>query len=568
MWKNTDKMLLFSVGRPRLNRTNEIPSGDLKPQKPKPTQALLKQTNEIIKKAVQNIVPVSEVPTLANEVVTVTTSESENVPAPSILAPTPENGVSLNVSNTQEVTTTEPEKPAETPVSQPNIVPSTSITTTPPKIVQSNAQFVQVKAPTTTSSRVQSPNVKNFFIRKGIEKHPPNQPQILSTPTGTFIATSQSTPISQMSQVAQMSANKKIIIKSQQILVPASNLKQNPGQTHQIMQVSGQSNISGTSTPIAINASVIESSSSSDLSGILDLPILFADNSEGAVQIAQSGQLLNTSGTSNIALLNSSGGRSTPIGSPANIFISSPDGKLPNRPVVISAAKITKPLQQSTVATTPTTNKVIFINRNQIKQQIVGSQAMAGSPMVKGLQTLKLMPTSLANTSSSTPITLQANQLTKLTPGTKIDLSQLKLLKNASPNVQGGMMKPLILNKGMPTKNAIVIKSSSGTNVVQAHPVIKGNVLNKNITVRKVMNVMPGVKQFTTTPIGSPVGTPTPTPTATPVATPAASPITVSSAHSTPIKSPTKSTNVITSNITPVSSSTTPKTTRKTRNSN
>lgn len=548
-----------------MNRTNEIPSGDLKPQKPKPTQALLKQTNEAIKMAVQNIVPVSEVPTLSNEVVTVTTSESENVPTP-IVAPTPENGVNLNVSNTQEVTTTELEKKPEIQVSQPNIVPSASITTTPPKIVQSNAQFVQVKAPTTTSSRVQSPNVKNFFIRKGIDKNPPNQPQILSTPTGTFIATSQSTPISQMSQVTQMSANKKIIIKSQQILVPASNLKQNTSQTHQIMQVSGQSSISGTSTPIAINANVIESSSSSDLSGILDLPILFADNSEGAVQIAQSGQILNTSSTSNIALLNTSGGRNTPIGSSANIFISSPDGKLPNRPVVISAAKITKPL--STVATTPSTNKVIFINRNQIKQQIVGSQAMTGTPIVKGLQTLKLMPTSLANTSSSTPITLQANQLTKFTPGAKIDLSQLKLLKNNSPHVQSGMMKPLIINKSIPTKNAIVIKSPSVTNVMQAHPVIKGNVLNKNITVRKVMNVMPGVKSFPTTPIGTPVATPTATPTPTPVATPAASPITVPSTNASPIKSPTKTTNVVTSNTLPVSSSTTPKTTRKTRNSN
>lgn len=551
----------FTVGRPRLNRSNEIPSGDLKPQKPKPTQALLKQSNETIKMAAQNIVPVNEVPTLANEVVTVTTSETENVPTSHKVPSTPENGINLNVSNTQEVTTTEPEKIPDVKISQPNVIQPASVTTTPPKIIQqSNAQFVQVKAPTTTSGRVQSPTVKNFFIRKGIEKQPSNQQQqILST--STYLTTSQATPSPQIS-VAQMPTNKKIIIKSQQILVPAGNIKPNTTQTHQIVQVSGQSNNTPTtSTPISINANVIESSSS-DLSGILDLPILFADNSEGGVQIAQSGQILNTSGTSNITLLNTSNDRNTSIGSSANIFISSPDGKLPNRSVVISAAKITKPLHQNTVTTpTSTANKVIFINRNQIKPQIVGTQAVSGTSMVKGLQTLKLLPTTLASPSTSTPITFQANQLTKLTPGTKIDLSQLKLLKNtASSTVQSGMMKPLIINKGtMPTKNAIVIKSSTGTNVVQSHPIIKGNVLNKNITVRKVMNVMPSVKQ-STTPIVTPI--------ITPIVNPAASP--VPSVNSSPIK--TTTTPVASSSTTPVastvSSTLTKTTTRKTRNSN
>lgn len=536
----------FLVGRPRLNRTNEIPSGELKPEKPKPSQALLKQSNESMKTAVQNNVPVNEIPTLANEVMTVTTSEIENVPLPSTVPSVAENGVNLNVSNTQEVTTTEPEKSPETPVTQPIIVVPPSVTTTPPKIVQPTSPFVQVKAPTTTAGRVQSPNVKNFFIRKGIEKQPPNQQQIVSTPTGTFIATTQGTSSPQIT-MTQLPANKKIIIKSQQILVPANSMKQGTGT---IMHVSGQQNISGTSTPISINANVIESSTS-DLSGILDLPILFADNSEGTVQIGQSGQILNTSGSSSI-LLNTSGDRSTPIGSPtnlSNIFISSPDGKLPNRGVVISAAKVTKSIQSTVTSTAPTTNKVIFINRNQIKQQIVGTQTVTGTPIVKGLPTLKLMPTSMASSSTSTPITLQANQLTKLSPGTKFDLSTLKLVKNASPSIQGGIMKPLIINKGMPTKNAFVIKSHVGTNMVQAHPVIKGNVLNKNITVRKVMNVMSGVKQITTTPI-------------------AISSVNTSSIQSN-AQTNTQTTTVAVSNTTsPLAPSTPPKTTRKTRNSN
>lgn len=501
-----------------MNRTNEVPSGNLKPEKPKPAQTLLKQSNESNKMAVQNIVSVNEMPVLVNEMITVTTSETDNIPPPnSTMPPIADNGSTLNVSNTQEVTTSENEKKtidvqmSQSPVLLTPAVPST---TTPPKIVHAaNNQFVQVKPPTTTSGRVQSPNVKNFFIRKGIEKQPPCQPIVTSPPpsamTGTFITT-QATP----SPVNQLPPNKKIIIKSQQIIVPATNIKQNTGQIIQMSSGQPMVNVSAASTPIAINANVIQSSSG-DLSGILDLPILFADNNaEGTVQIDQSGQIINASTSSNI-LLNTSCDRNALIGSPAttttNIFFNAPDGKLPNRPVVISAAKMTtKPIhqqhqhhqhqQQTTITTTPTTNKLILINRNQIKQQIVGTPTASGHhQIVKGLPTLKLMPTSLASSSTtSTPITLQGNQITKLSPGTKIDLSTLKFVKNTSP-IQGSIMKPLIINKAVP-KNAILIKSPIGANV-QAHPVIKGNVLNRNITVRKVMNVVPNVKQVGASPV-------------------------------------------------------------------
>lgn len=507
-----------------MNRSNEIPSGSLMPEKPKPSQALLKQSNESIKMAVQNIVPVNEMPILANEVVTVTTNEPNTI-SQQIAIPPPvitDNGINLNVSNTQEVITSVVNKMPEIQVSQsiPVALPPI-ITTTPSKIVQPTGQFVQVKPPTTTSGRVQSPNVKNFFIRKGIEKQSTNQ---ISSPTGTFITTPvTSTP--QMS-ISQLPANKKIFIKSQQIIVPAINVKSN---TTPII-VSTHQNISTSTSSIPINTTVIDSSSN-DLSKILDLPILFADNTEQSNVVDQTAQILNTSSGSTNILLNTSIDRNAQITAQPNIFFSSIDGKLPNRPVVISAAKVTKPIQQNTIATTPTTNKVIFINRNQIKQQIVGSQTVSGAPIVKGLQTLKLVPTSLSN--QSTPITLQGNQITKLSPGTKIDLSKLKLVNNASPSISGGIVKPLIINKAVPgAKNAIVIKSPMGTNI-QTHQVIKGNVLNRNITVRKVMNVVQGVKPTTSSSIV--------------------------------VSSPTQSTSTSISNITQVSST---KTTRKTRNSN
>lgn len=537
----------FSVGRPRLNRTNEIPSGNLTPERPKPTQALLKQSNESIKMAVQNIVPVNEVPTLANEVVTVTTSEPAPVVVPIAVpdaVPTaPNNIVPLNVSNIQEVTTNENEKKSivksEVPVSQSNILltPSVTTTTTPPKIIQPTTQFVQVKPPTTTSGRVQSPNVKNFFIRKGIEKQ--SSSQIVNSPTTTFITTSGTT---QTPQISQLPANKKIIIKSQQIIVPATNMKQNPGQ---IIKVSGQQNITGSPVPISVNANIIDSSAAADLSGILDLPILFADNANESAVIDQT-QILTTTVASNI-LLNTSVDRNAQIGSPTNIFFTAADGKLPNRPVVISAAKIGKPTQQPTIVTTstPTNSKVIFINRNQIRPQ-----GVPGTQLVKGLPTLKLVPTSLATSTQSTPITLQGNQITKLSPGTKIDLSSLKLVKNASPNVSGNIMKPLIINKAGPgAKNAIVIKSPITGNV-QTHPaVIKANVLNRNITVKKVMNMVPGVKAIVSSPIA------------------VSSANLVSPIQSTAITSMNLST-VSVSNTSPVTVASPPKTTRKTRNSN
>lgn len=517
---------------------------------------MLKQSNDTVKvAATQNIVPANEVPKLANEVVTMTTNEPATVAATtSVVQSTPENSINPNASNAPVVEATiEQDKKTDVQLPlQTNVVIPASVQTTPPKIVQQSGQFFQVKPPTTTSGRVQSPNVKNFFIRKGIEKQAPAISQIAPSSTGTFITATQTAPSPQMA-IAQLPANKKIIIKSQQILVPANQPKQ---QTRQILQVtSSPQGVSSSSVPMPINANIMESSSS-DLAGILDLPILFADNSDNssAAMIDQTTQILNASGASTV-LMNTLTDRNAQIGSPTNIFFSTTDGKLPNRPVVISAAKVNKPIQQTTLATTSTNNKVIFINRNQIKQQLIGSQTMAGmsgTQLVKGLTNsiLKLVPTSLASSGQSTPITLHGNQIAKLSPGTKIDFSTLKLVKNAaSASVSGGIVKPLVINKAMTAaKGSFVIKSPMGGNV-QAHQVLKGNVLNRNITVRKVMNVIPGMKQVTST--SATISTVSSTPTTATVIN----------------SSPTPSNTLNVSNTSPAASASSPKTTRKTRSS-
>lgn len=398
----------------------------MKPEKSKPAQALLKQNTESIKTAAQT----NEVP---KEVVTTPIE-----PATPIIEPIPDK-----IPEPQPIisVTTASITPSSNTTTV-NVIASAPIIDTSPKVLQPSNQFIQIKPPTTTG-RIQSPAMKNFFIRKGIEKQP--APTILT-------ASGAMTPIITSSQ---LTGNKKIIIKSQQIIVPATK------QSQPTIQPNASLTVMNTVDSIV--------TSPSDLSGILDLPILFADNE---TIIDQN----DTPSTTQIVSL--------PNDVPsANILITSPEGKLPNRPVVISAAKIGRTM---TVAPS-TTNKVIFINRNQIKPQIVTSQTVSPAPMVKGMPTIKLVPTSLSNQ----PITF-TNNLGKLAPGTKIDLSQLKIVKNVSPNVQGGLNKPIIINKPTVigtqpgTKNAILIKSTTPN--IQAHQ-IKGNILNRNITVRKVMNV-------------------------------------------------------------------------------
>lgn len=501
------------VGRPRLNRTIEIPTGELKPEKPKPTQALLKQSNELVKMSTQNVVPPSEVP-LANEVVALTptttaiatsTTSTENVPVSNLIEPL--------MSKPPEVTTKEDEKniAPQTTVAPIISLPSPIIPSS--TVLQSSNQFVQIKPPTT--GRMQSPNFKNFFIRKGIEKQQPIQcltPSIIPTsPTQSSIS-----PININKISTPISASKKIIIKSQQILVPASNIKQ---ATNLETTSSTNTNLS---TPISVmSATDSIANRTADLSGILDLPILFADSEENIIDQSPT-QIFNTSNASNLQIVSSNPNTSSISN---NILITTADGKLPNRPVVISTAKITKSSPYNTPTTTLTTtssnkfDKVIFINRNQIKPQIVTTQAMTSTSVVKTIPTLKLIPTSGA---TSTPLTLQ-NNVTKFAAGTKIDLSTLKLVKNV-PTSTGFVRKPLIINKSavigtQPTKNAIIIKSPTGIANVQPHPAIKASVMNRNITVRKIMNVVPAGAKLTTPASITRLPNPTPANVTSPKAT-------------------------------------------------
>lgn len=476
------------MGRPRLNRSNEISTGNLKHEKPKPAQALLKQSNESVTLTVPSTGQAVDLLSLP--------IDSTNSTVSTLEAVKPMEPIAIDMNSIENIPLIE-NNPANAQIKivspTPTISPANIVSPIPnpdSAIIQPN-QFIQIKPPTTVG-RIQSPNVKNFFIRKGIEKQ--------ATPTQTIVTSTASiAPV--ISSTGNLAGNKKFFIKSQQIIVPATNIK-----------------------PTIVNTAV---TTSSDLSDILDLPIMFADNEPSSEpqndQVLTNTRLLTSpsSSSSNAQIVSVASDIPT-----SNILITSPDGKLPNRPVVISAAKI-----GNSINVTPShNNKVILINRGQIKQQIVTTQSVTPTSMVKTMPTIKLIPTSL----SSNHMTF-SNNLAKFAPGTKIDLSQLKLVKNVSANAQGGITrqvfinnKPTTVNIGTQpgTKNAILINTTTAQPM--ANPGIKANsIMNRSITVRKVMNTS---NTIVSTAQASVAVSPTPASTTVTVTSPSAnSPATQSS---------------------------------------
>lgn len=438
----------ITVGRPRLNKVNEIPTGKFKPERPKPTSALLKQSNEKLKMAIQNILPPpNDIPP-----VNLMSTDGDDV---SITIPT-----EPTIINTSDVDGSQILSSYEA-ISTENVNTSNkSDSNQSPVKISSINQFVQLKPPTTTA-RIQSPDVKNFYIRKGVEKR---------VATHSYV-TLRTNELQQTTGAAvnhqQISPNKKIVIKSQQIIKPANQ---------QIIQT-----LPGT----IINDSIV--TASTDFSDILNLPILFADN-EGNLQDHENAEEILSTDSTQI---------------PSNILITSPDGKLPNRPVVISAANISKiPKQVSqTSTTTQANNKLIFINRNHLKTTTPVTTIAAS--VAKTIPPLKLVTTT--NQQSSTTGTF-----TKLAPGTKIDLSTLKIVKSASTTTSGNILfnKTSTRLPNQHGRGAIVIKQSANPGGVPSHQVIKTGILNRNITVRKVVNLMPNQKISNNSPSFSTKSTP------------------------------------------------------------
>lgn len=444
-----------------------MPTGKFRPERPKPTSALLKQNNESLKMAIQSILPPNDTP----PVNLMSTDDDVAFSTDATIIDTAD----LDGGQTFEVITSA--GTVDETASIPTAI--TTTTTTPVKFVTSTSPFVQLKPPTTTG-RVQSPGVKNFFIRKGIDKKAPTQ--------SFYTVRAQTTAGESTSPIQTTTPNdKKIIIKSQQIIRAAN-------------------------VPANTSAFDATNTSATDLSDILDLPILFADN-DGNLQDQSAIASSPTAGTS--VQIETSDTVSTPT---TNILITSPDGKLPNRPVVISAANVSKLAKPSSPSAV--TLKLIFsgdrlntLNNRDERLENLNKSDIKNMPRLTTAQyrelqdrhNLKSMPPlKLATTAQSTSTSLTGTgTFTKLAPGTKIDLSTLKIVKSGpSPSTSGNIaFKTASVQHRDASKGTIVFKPANATSGLQGHQVIKSGILNRNITVRKVVNLIPSPKPNNSAPV-------------------------------------------------------------------
>lgn len=465
---------MLTVGRPRLIRTNE--TGQTKAEKTKVTQSTpIKQTTDATKVTAQNPVSIVDLPIVIGDVVPSTPIGSE-------IATSIEHKANTTDINPIIITAEDLNNSSILSMPPVQMAASNSLTSTP-------KPFVKLAPP--TGGRIQSTGVKNFFIRTGIEKQPSAQPmqttqsfqpaqQLQAIPTvqsvqpfhtvqsvqslqsPTIISTPMTQPTVTSSPIPQ---NKKIVIKSQQIIKPATTISQE-------LTPFNASIASSSITVVNANDSAMDTSA--DLSAILDLPILFADN-DGSIIESDSSQIFNTSTTSNPQIITSSQQiitchpqlntthtqsittnpqifaanptivptptmlpvtttprMSTTTHAPPNIIFTPTDGSkmtATHRPIMIGAAKTgqkTKPT--NTMVKPSSSNKVILINRNTMKPQIVTHST--GTPptgVMKTMPTIKFLQTTVSQTGQTQQL---PTNVTKLTPATKLGFPSFKLVKN------------------------------------------------------------------------------------------------------------------------------------------
>lgn len=245
--------------------------------------------------------------------------------------------------------------------------------------------------------------------------------------------------------------------------------------------------------------------SSPDLSStnIFDMPIVFAD-SDGNIQ--ESTQIPATSSHATPLVL-SSKSQLTQVGRIENTF--TPINQVGNRSIVINNLLTNKNKQ----------NKVVLINRNQIKEvpnilrknipQLKYTKVLVTSPSSKiGESTtsigttaptiLNALPSKLINSTIIKPASTTTNTLsttssassssTSLTPQQKfqpiiinVDSDKSNTLKNII-KVGETQIKPT---------NTIFIKSGAGG--IKQFPMLKSGFLNRNLTVKKIVNIVPPV---------------------------------------------------------------------------
>lgn len=345
-----------------------------------------------------------------------------------------------------------------------------------------------------------------------------------ATPTLKSISTTTSSPSSQVytlkptgagNATTQIRGNKMFTIK------PATSgtsqfISSNPNLTSSSFTLGGQKKITVMKTVTSAGTTKPPPDLSS--TNIFDIPIVFADNDGNIQETTQ----IPTSSTSSPAPLI--------ITSKAQIIRSNntftPITQVGNRSIVINNLLSNKNKTAVTVpSATPQNNKVVLNVMRNVKGAPPPNLLRKNIPQLKYTKVVVSNPSKPGEstpTLTSTPTILNASA-PKIISSTIIKPVTTTAMSTSTPittsTLTGQKYQPIIINvdseKSNTLKNiikvgdtqikpanTILIKSTSG---IKQFPMLKQGFLNRNLTVKKIVNIMPPLKKTIPTVTGSEV---------------------------------------------------------------
>ncbi|XP_067627115.1 KAT8 regulatory NSL complex subunit 3 isoform X2 [Eurosta solidaginis] len=384
------------------------------------------------------------------------------------------------------------------------------------KMIPSN-QFVQLKPPMQSQSKIYTIKTASMQQNSG------------STSIGSIVSTSPNCSTTTHQQ--QIFTLKSPNGQTTQFVTAAP-----PGTTQQkytvLKNTSGGSNLQLANSPLSAlkttTNTTVEgiSTSNMDLSNIIDMPIVFADNDGNLSDVAVSSAANMKPGVGQLIISQKIiKEANSPTSNSSVVAVTSP--KTGGGNYIINKTS-TSPIVQQATQQTNKQNKVVFINRNTMKPYPnIISRSNVSQQLPKYTKVVVTNPKTSATTLVPRPATTQisANTTNSGSAGSPIVSSVKKVNLQAlkSPVSIGARQTSGILNvstKSLPqvqiigtTAGTAAISSSVGntTNtstptvvgrsivlkpggLKQITPQLKTQLLNRNLTVRKVVNILPTAK--------------------------------------------------------------------------
>lgn len=458
------KFKTIKVSLPRGRPT--LANKDRTPQTP-----LVNPTSEALDMAIQSILPSNEneaplpklVPTTpASKIMTsyeIVPSGKSKLEIRQLLAGTPGSTIQSGT--------------AGTPIMLPMIQrPVQNVKVIPPN------QFLQLKPSLGTSQKVYTLNNMKSIATKS----PTQSTQIYTLKTA-----------GSDNLTTQFRGNKMLTIRPVQS--GSTSFLSNQSVNLSSLGLSGQKKITVMKT--VTNA---DSKSSPDLSStnIFDMPIVFAD-SDGNIQESTH---IPTSTPTSSPLIITSKSQLTQVGRIENTF--TPINQVGNRSIVINNLLTNKNKP----------NKVVLINRNQIKG--VPNLLRKNIPQLKYTKVVVTNPSTKIGESSSSLITTAPTIINTSSPKI-INSSMIKPVNSTTTSAftssamsSHQKFQPIIINvdsdKSNTLKNIIKVGETqikpantilikSGTGGIKQFPMLKPGFLNRNLTVKKIVNIVPPIKK-------------------------------------------------------------------------